>query len=183
MDRIILGSADVYIKDFDGSKVPAVADICKSENLMAYISGGASVEYKPSFYTAKDDTGKKSKTIITEEEVTLKTGIMTFDGNKFKYLCDTARVTEDKSKKRRTVKIGGIANRQGTRYVMIVGNNKAGFTISFEKDKETVVDEEITALPMDDEGTLLIYEEEMQESEVAGEASVTPGGPKPASGA
>ena len=101
MDRIILGSADVYIKDFDGSKVPAVADICKSENLMAYISGGASVEYKPSFYTAKDDTGKKSKTIVTEEEVTLKTGIMTFDGNKFKYLCDTARVTEDKSKKRR----------------------------------------------------------------------------------
>lgn len=199
MDRIILGSADVYIKDFDGSKVPAVADICKSENLMAYISGGASVEYKPSFYTAKDDTGKKSKTIVTEEEVTLKTGIMTFDGNKFKYLCDTARVTEDKPKKRRTVKIGGISNRQGTRYViclhhkdpvdgdiwmMVVGNNKVGFTISFEKDKETVVDEEITALPMDDEGTLLIYEEEMQESEVAGAASATTGGvgPKPAGG-
>ena len=38
------------------------------------------MEYKPSFYTAKDDTGKKSKTIVTEEEVTLKTGIMTFDG-------------------------------------------------------------------------------------------------------
>ncbi len=24
--------------------------------------------------------------------------MMTFDGNKFKYLCDTARVTEDKAK-------------------------------------------------------------------------------------
>lgn len=107
---------------------------------------------------------------------------MTFDGNKFKYLCDTARVTEDKAKKRRTVKIGGIDNRQGARYViclhhkdavdgdiwvMIVGNNQAGFTISFEKDKETVVDEEITALPMDEEGTLLMYEEEMTESEAA----------------
>lgn len=175
-------SADVYIQAFDGSTVPVTADICKPENLMAYISGGASVEYKPSFYTAKDDTGKKSKTIVTEEEVTLKTGIMTFDGNKFKYLCDTARVTEDKAKKRRTVKIGGIDNRQGARYViclhhkdavdgdiwvMIVGNNQAGFTISFEKDKETVVDEEITALPMDEEGTLLMYEEEMTESEAA----------------
>ena len=143
MERIILGSADVYIQAFDGSTVPVTADICKPENLMAYISGGASVEYKPSFYTAKDDTGKKSKTIVTEEEVTLKTGIMTFDGNKFKYLCDTARVTEDKAKKRRTVKIGGIDNRQGARYViclhhkdavdgdiwvMIVGNNQAGFT-------------------------------------------------------
>ena len=159
MERIILGSADVYIQAFDGSTVPVTADICKPENLMAYISGGASVEYKPSFYTAKDDTG-----------------------NKFKYLCDTARVTEDKAKKRRTVKIGGIDNRQGARYViclhhkdtvdgdiwvMIVGNNQAGFTISFEKDKETVVDEEITALPMDEEGTLLMYEEEMTESEAA----------------
>ena len=53
MERIILGSADVYIQAFDGSTVPVTADICKPENLMAYISGGASVEYKPSFCTAK----------------------------------------------------------------------------------------------------------------------------------
>ena len=180
MERIILGSADVYIQAFDGSTVPTVTDICKSENLMAYISGGASVEYKPTFYTAKDDTGKKRKVVLTDEEVTLKTGIMTFDGNKFKYLCDTARVTEDKAKKRRTVKIGGIDNRQGSRYViclqhkdpvdgdiwvMIVGSNQAGFTISFTKDKETVVDEEISALPMDGDGTLVMYEEEMTNEE------------------
>ena len=57
MERIILGSADVYIQAFDGSTVPVTADICKPENLMAYISGGASVEYKPSFYTATEDTG------------------------------------------------------------------------------------------------------------------------------
>lgn len=186
MERIILGSADVYIKAFDGKTVPKTEDICKSENLMAYISGGASVEYKPSFYTAKDDTGNKRKTIITEEEVTLKTGIMTFDGNKFNYLCDTARMTIDKTKKRRIVKIGGLNNRKGSRYViclhhedkvdgdiwtMIVGNNQAGFSISFAKDKETVIDEEITALPMDNEGTLLLYEEEMTEDEVAEEAT------------
>ena len=36
-----------------------------------------------------------------------------------------------------------------------------------EKDKETVVDEEITALPMDEEGTLLMYEEEMTERDAA----------------
>lgn len=181
MERIILGSADVYIKEFDGKVVPSTEDICKEESLMAYIQGGATVEYKPSFYTAKDDTGKKEKTIITDEEVTLKTGIMTFDGNKFKYLCDTARVTEDPEKKRRIVKIGGIGNRRGSRYViclhhkdpvdgdiwtMIVGNNQAGFAISFTKDKETVVDEEISALPMDEEGTLLMYEEAMTEEEV-----------------
>lgn len=188
MERIILGSANVYIKEFTGSTVPTTEDICRPENRMAYISGGASVEYKPSFYTAKDDTGNKRKTIITEEEVTLKTGIMTFDGNKFKYLCDTARITEDKQEKRRIVKIGGINNRKGSRYViclhhedpvdgdiwtMIVGNNQAGFSISFEKDKETVIDEEITALPMDDEGTLLLYEEEMTDEEAAAAGSGT----------
>ena len=91
-------------------------------------------------------------------------------------------MTEDKAKKRRIVKIGGLNNRKGSRYViclhhkdpvdgdiwtMIVGNNQAGFSISFEKDKETVIDEEITALPMDDEGTLLLYEEEMTDEEAA----------------
>lgn len=183
MERIILGSADVYIQTFEGDTVPATEDICKEANLMAYISGGATIEYKPTYYSATDDTGKKRKTIITEEEVTLKTGIMTFDGNKFNYLCDTARVTEDKVKKKRTVKIGGIDNRKNSKYVfclhhkdatdgdiwtMIVGNNQAGFTLSFAKDKESVIDEEITALPMDGEGTLLMYEEEMTEAEVAG---------------
>ena len=72
MERIILGSADVYIQAFDGSTVPVTADICKPENLMAYISGGASVEYKPSFYTAKDDTGKtetSSNTFVTPPEL------------------------------------------------------------------------------------------------------------------
>ncbi len=146
MERIILGSADVYIQAFDGKTVPETADICTKENLMAYISGGASAEYKPSFYTAKDDTGNKRKTIITEEEVTLKTGIMTFDGNKFKYLCDTARVTEDKAKKRRIVKIGGINNRQGSRYVICLhhkernngpsyGRRRNAFTVRRRNDR------------------------------------------------
>lgn len=182
LERIILGSADVYIQLFNGT-LPTTADICKPDNLMAYISGGASIEYKPSFYEAKDDRGKVSKTIITEEEVTVKTGIMTFNGSKFDYLCDTARVTEDKTKKLRTVKIGGVSNRKGNKYViclhhvdpvdgdiwvLIVGNNQAGFSISFAKDKETVIDAEIKAQPMDTEGTLIQYEEEMKE-EATGE--------------
>ena len=43
---------------------------------------------------------------------------------------------------------------------MIVGNNQAGFTMTFAKDKETVVDAEFTCLPMDDEGTLIQYTEQ-----------------------
>ncbi|MDL2250772.1 hypothetical protein LJC51_08975 [Lachnospiraceae bacterium OttesenSCG-928-J05] len=173
-ERIILGSADVYIVEFTGKyeEIPDVKTICVEANRMAYIQGGATIEYKPSFYEAKDDTAKIVKSIMTDEEVTLKTGIMTFNGNKFKYLSDTARVTEVAGK--RTVKIGGISNRKGSKYaiclhhtdavdgdiyILVVGNNQAGFSLSFAKDKETVVDAEIKAHPMDGEGTLIYYEE------------------------
>ena len=47
----------------------------------------------------------------------------------------------------------------GDIWVMIVGNNQAGFTLAFAKDKETVVDAEFTCLPMDKEGTLIQYME------------------------
>lgn len=181
LERIILGSCDVYMKIFPGvyNEIPDPKTICEDENLMAYISGGASVEYKPSFYEAKDDTGKMVKNVMTDEEVNLKTGIMTFNGNKFKVLSDTARVTDSPDGKTRTVKIGGVGNRRGDRYVivlhhedsvdgdiymMVVGNNQAGFTIAFAKDKETVVDAEIKAQPMDKEGTLIYYTEEIPEA-------------------
>ena len=48
---------------------------------------------------------------------------------------------------------------------MIVGQNEAGFTLAFAKDKETVVDAEFKASPMDSEGTLIHYEEEIVEDE------------------
>ena len=112
---------------------------------------------------------------ITEEEATLKTGIMVFNGNTLDVLCDTARVTEDTSKKRRTVKIGGLKNMRRKRYVlcfhhvdavdgdiwvMIVGNNQSGIELAFAKDKESVIDAEFKALPSDSDGTLITYIEE-----------------------
>ncbi|WP_251210370.1 hypothetical protein, partial [Acetatifactor aquisgranensis] len=136
----------------------------------------------PSFYEAKDDMGKVSKVIITEEEATLKSGIMTWCGTTLQKLCQTARVTEDKARKKRIVKIGGIGNADGKKYVLhfvhkdpvdgdvrvtIVGNNQAGFTIAFAKDSETVIDAEFKAQPMDKEGTLILYEEDMDVTEEA----------------
>ena len=180
-ERIILGSGDVHMKLFDGD-LPAVDDICTEDNQVSYIQGGATIEYKPTYYTAKDDTRKIQKTVITDEEATLKSGLMTFCGNTLEKICDTARVsyTEKTSgkKKRRIVKVGG-GNNQGRKkyvicfhhkdpvdgdiWVMIVGNNQAGFSLAFANDKETVVDAEFTALPMDKEGTLIHYEEEVME--------------------
>ena len=139
--------------------------------------GGAEIEYAPEFYEAKDDMGKVSKVITTEEEVTLKSGIMTWCGVTIEKLCQTARVTEKGGK--RTVKIGGIGNATGKKYLLrfvhkdtedgniritIVGNNQAGFTIAFAKDTETVIDAEFKAQPMDKEGTLILYEEDMDKT-------------------
>ena len=180
-ERIILGSGNVHMKLFNG-ELPAVDDICTDENQVSYIQGGATIEYKPTYYTAKDDTRKIQKTVITDEEATLKSGLMTFCGNTLEKICDTARVSYVEKtlnkKKRRIVKVGG-GNNQGRKkyvicfhhedpvdgdiWVMIVGNNQAGFSLAFANDKETVVDAEFTALPQDKEGTLIHYEEEVLE--------------------
>lgn len=183
-ESIVLGSGDLYCTDFLGTDkaIPADEEIEKEENRLGHIKGGAEIEYAPSFYEAKDDMGKVSKVIITEEEATLKSGIMTWCGTTLQKLCQTARVTEDKARKKRIVKIGGIGNADGKKYVLhfvhkdpvdgdvrvtIVGNNQAGFTIAFAKDSETVIDAEFKAQPMDKEGTLILYEEDMDVTEEA----------------
>lgn len=186
-ERIILGSGYMHIATFESTFNVETFDpeaFCTESNLFSYISGGATLEYKPTFYQAKDDLGKVAKTTITEEEVTLKSGLMTFCGNTMEKLCDTARVTvktkTETKTGRRIVKVGGIGNRKNSKYVIvfhhedpvdgdiwiaIVGNNQAGFTLAFAKDKETVVDAEFKALPMDAEGTLIRYEEEVIEDD------------------
>ena len=172
--RMILGSGKLYLIPYVDT-VPEVDTICVENNLLGYIKGGATLEYTPTFYEAKDDLGLESKTIITEETALLKSGVMTLNGDTLNTLCDTGRVTEDKTKGRRILKIGGIANAKGARYVicfhhedpidgdiwvLIVGQNQAGFSLAFAKDAETVVDAEFKCLAQDKEGTLIQYIEE-----------------------
>lgn len=173
IEKIVLGSGDLYTTEFSGT-IPDDATIETDDNRLSYIQGGATLEYKPEYYTVEDDKGVVSKTIITKEEATLKSGIMTWCGNTLKKLCSTARVTEKSGK--RTVKIGGRSKDDGKKYlfrfvhsdptdgkirITIVGKNQSGFSLAFAKDKETVIDAEIKAQPHDSDGTLIIYEEEM----------------------
>lgn len=177
--RIVLGSGTLHVVPFTGStqieNAAAVKALCTDNNILGYISGGASLAYTPTFYTATDDLGYVTKTIITEEEVTLTSGVMTFNGQTLATLSATGRVTEDATTHTRTVKIGGIGNAtnakyaiifhhaddaDGDIYVCIVGNNQAGFTLAFAKDQETVIDAEFRALSQDDDGTLVMYIEE-----------------------
>ena len=172
--RIALGSGMLYISEFLGT-IPANELIEMAENLLGLIQSGATLSYKPSFYEAKDDLGLVSKKILTDEEVVFKSGIMTWNGNTLEKLCSTARVAEDKAKKVRTVKIGGVGKHDGKKYVIrfvhkdaadgdiritIVGSNEAGFEMAFAKDKETVINAEFKAQPHDDEGTLIVLDED-----------------------
>lgn len=174
---ITLGSGNLYYQEFTGD-VPETTEICAEKNLLGRISGGAAITYKPTYYEAKDDMGVVKKTIITDEEATLKSGIITWNGETLKILTSTARVTEEEN--RRTVKIGGSGNDDGKSYVlcfhyadkvdgdawtMIVGKNQSGFELTFDKSKETTIDAEFKAVPMDDEGTLIMYIEEMTAAE------------------
>jgi hypothetical protein len=172
-EKIVLGSGELYCDEFTGA-LPDNAALEVETNRLGYIQSGASIEYKPTFYESKDDLGKVSKVIITDEEATLKSGIMTWCGKTLEKLCSTARVTEAAGV--RTVKIGGLQNDDGKKYVIhfvhkdpldgdirvtIVGQNQAGFTLAFAKNKETVIDAQFKAQPQDTEGTLIKYTEEI----------------------
>lgn len=172
-EKIVLGSGKLYTNLFEGS-IPENAILETESNLLGYIQGGASLEYKPKFQDVEDDLGLVQKTVLTQEEATLKSGVLTWCGKTLAKLSSTARVTESNGK--RTVKIGGIGNQDGKKYILrfvhedaidgdiritIVGSNQAGFTFKFAKDKETVIDAEFKAAPMDGEGTKIIYEEDI----------------------
>lgn len=174
--RIILGSGKVYVTEFPSAgTIPQDSTIETDANLLGAVKGGASVEYEPSFYTAKDDLGTVQKSRLTEEEARLKCGVMTIDGTTFKKICATATVDTTTKTGRRIVKIGGTGKDDGQKYVIrflhedeedgdirltIVGRNEAGFTLSFNSEEETVVDLEFAAHPSDSTGTLIIYEED-----------------------
>ncbi|EDS77354.1 hypothetical protein CBC_A0776 [Clostridium botulinum C str. Eklund] len=173
-EKIVLGSGKLYVIELAGGVIPEDKTVETEQNLLGLIQGGAVLEYKPKFYEVKDDLGLVQKTILTDEEATFKSGVMTWNGTTLTKLCSTARVTESKGK--RIVKIGGIGNQDGKQYVIrfvhddpqdgsirvtIVGHNEKGFSLAFKKDKETVIDAEFKAAPMDKEGTKIMYEEDI----------------------
>ncbi len=172
-ETITLGSGKLFISEFTGT-LPEFTELEKDENRIGWIKGGAALNYTGEFYDAEDDLGMVSKRKINSESVNLTSGIMTWNGKTLEKLCATARVTE--SEGIRTVKIGGKDN--GKQYVVhflhedevdgdvrvtLVGQNTSGFTLTFAKDNETVIDAEFSATKgkLDNEGTLVIIEEEI----------------------
>lgn len=175
VNKIPLGSGDIYMAVFTDA-VPADETLEVPANMLGEISGGAYLEYKNEFFTAESDNGKKKKTVLTKEEVKLKTGVCTVNKETFARLTPTARTTEDTVKGKRTTKIGGLSKDDGKYYVIrfiqhdpvdgdlrvtIIGKNVAGLTMSYQKKKESILNPEFLAEPLDAEGTLVIIEEDI----------------------
>ena len=64
--RIVLGSGKLYVVAYTDS-IPEDATLETEQNLLGLISGGATLEYTPPFYEAKDALGLVSKKFITDK--------------------------------------------------------------------------------------------------------------------
>lgn len=163
---ITIGSALPYCIPYTDT-VPTVDEICVEKNLLGYIKSGAAVEYSAESYTEKDDLGRVSKIVTIDEELIVKMGLITWNGTTLQQLVDRCKVEEKDGK--RITKIGGAGNAQGKYYViclhhidpvdgdlwvLIVGRNTAGLTLTLATDEGTLLEPEFTALPQDEDGTL-----------------------------
>lgn len=173
---ITLGSGKIYLMAF-AEEMPKVEDICKTENELGHIKGGAALEYTEETYEEKDDLGRASKIITTNEEALLKCGLLTWNGETLQKLI--ARCKSEVKDGKRVTKIGGAGNAQGGYYaicfahedktdgnlwVLIKGRNTAGVTLTFANDAGTVVEPEFKAMPHDEAGTLIELIEEVPAS-------------------
>lgn len=174
---ILIGAADVFMYQFDGKEVPEDAVIETAENSVGHCSGGFTVNYKPTKYEIENHHGNIVKSYITKEEISAKTGIMSWDLEKISLL-STGSVTVDKESKKRkllftgegkalkTVLIRAVhvkENGKKLRFTMI-GQGGSGFSIAFE-NKEVTVDAELAAIKKV-AGFLASFEEELLEEEV-----------------
>lgn len=175
-DPITLGSGTFYLSEYTDTAptdLAAVKALCIEGNRLGYTKGGAELTYTEEPYEEKDDLGYVSKIITTSEEVTLKGGLLTWTGETLNKLVDRATVSTESGA--RVTKIGGAGNAKGKYYVVvfhhvdkvdgdlyvvIVGRNTAGLTVTFAADAGTVLEPEFKAKPQDNNGTLVaIYEE------------------------
>lgn len=168
----ILGSGKIHIQEYNET-IPDNWDsfFASEDNIFGAVKGGAELEYSVDVFEDQSDLGEVKIKEITAENVVLRSGLMTLNGETFKVLCETADVSTNDTTGRTTIKIGGLGKKKDQRYIVgfehyskkiriiIIGHNTSGFTLSFKQDAATVVDVEFAAEAMDDTGTLILIED------------------------
>ena len=155
IDNILIGSGELYITKFAGSEVPTSEEIETETNNVGHCSSGFEVSYKPSIKEVVNQYGDIVKQFVESEEVTCKTGIMTWALDNLA-MFSTGKVTSTSGKK--TLTIGASKNIETllVRFVhtkedgkkirfTMIGQAGNGFSMNFE-NKEITVDAEIKAV-------------------------------------
>lgn len=176
--EILIGACDVYMYEFSGTEVPENTTIETDEHNVGHCSSGFTVDYKPTKYDVKNQYGQIVKSAVTEEAISAKTGVLTWNLANMSLL-STGEYTEDKEDKLRklvftgkgkalkTVLIRAVHEKENgkkLRFTMI-GQGGSGFSIAFE-NKEVTIDAEITGIKKVD-GFLASFEEELTDEEAA----------------
>ena len=165
-DSIILGSGELFLMEYDGNSVPEDAALETAGNNVGHIKGGAELNYTPTEYEVVDDFNYVVKRFITKEEVSFKSGILTWALENLAKLTP-GKVTEDQAKGEKILKLGGAQSLKNyaLRFVhkkdgglklriTMVATASSGFTLTFKSDSETVVDAQFKAVSQTD-GTLV----------------------------
>ncbi|KGJ48076.1 hypothetical protein KD33_16770 [Clostridium sp. NCR] len=155
-NEIMLGSGEIYMMEFTGDKIPEHATLEADENNVGYCNSGFKIDYKPKKYDVKNQYGRVVKSFITDEQISVKTGIITWDLDKLALL-STAKITEDAEKKIKKLTFGGGGslktvllrfvhdeNGKKLRFTMI-GQGGNGFGLDFG-DKETTINAELQGI-------------------------------------
>lgn len=180
-EEIILGSGDMFLYEYSGD-IPEDSIIEEDANRAGNIKGGATLEYSVSSLSVEDDKGRVKRTILTKEDVKLKTGLITWVENWFKALITTARVDTTTKAGHRVIKLGGLSNQGHTKWlyrfvhtrddgrklrITVTGKNVGTVSLKFDTENPTTVDAEVAAESLDSEGTLVIYDDELPTSAAA----------------
>ena len=176
-----LGSGIGYIVKLETDYIPEPAELealCTEENKAGETTGGAKVSYSFDTHKEKDDHGRVNRTIVNDEVVKMSWGLFTWDPDIYEKIVATGRVVEKDGY--RVVKLGGLENDSGERYIVIfkqidpklgdlyvgmIGTNTAGIELAFTRTITTKLNPEFTAEPCDNEGTLLIMFEKIPQGE------------------
>ncbi|WP_226087484.1 IPT/TIG domain-containing protein [Mesobacillus sp. S13] len=156
-DTYLLGSGDLYLGVVTNPSTATEEEIQAALKNVGAISGGAALAYKPTFYEIESANRGTIASFKTKEEVTFKSGILTWDLKNLESL-SSAYYSETSGSRR--VGIGGLKN-VPVNYVRFVhikpdglkltvnlfkAQAQSGFELTFDKEKETVIDAEFKAL-------------------------------------
>lgn len=104
-EPLVVGSGELYLGTIADLATATEQDIVNSLINVGAISGGAEISYEPDVKTVKSANRGKLLNFVTDEEVTFKTGIITWNLDNLAKIAP-ATITTDSETGTKTLKLG-----------------------------------------------------------------------------